>query len=441
MPSRTNEAVRVAVLADSDTRWKWGALTARRIAPEGRSTELSGYLLRGRATPTARQLAEVGAEADALREVTGTAFLQTLREKEYDLVVLALVGGAVQAMLHGISALKLADRPVIVTGYVGVVYEKLSDGLLLRHGADVVLANSRFDGQRFRAVYEGVGADASSVTEAALPFLGGERYVPEEGRDTVVFAAQPSVPANRADRSYLLKRLVEHARLHPRREVLLKLRSKIGEHTTHVEEFPYQRLAEKVPGGLPPNFKLVYGNMGELLDRTDLLVTVSSTAALEALHRRIPTAILTDLGVREPLGNHHFIGSGCLASWDQLDGGGRPRADAVWADRQGVAADGSYSSAFDTARKQVAKLLDGPVLPPLNPYYTATTAPGYLPGLLARYHLAADGTPLPSAAKAAAGGNGGVRRVVREAVRGAARGAYRHGVQRVAPVIRRMGDL
>ncbi|MFD7899335.1 DUF6716 putative glycosyltransferase [Streptomyces sp. MnatMP-M17] len=441
MPSRTNEAVRVAVLADSDTRWKWGALTARRIAPEGRSTELSGYLLRGRATPTARQLAEVGAEADALREVTGTAFLQTLREKEYDLVVLALVGGAVQAMLHGISALKLADRPVIVTGYVGVVYEKLSDGLLLRHGADVVLANSRFDGQRFRAVYEGVGADASSVTEAALPFLGGERYVPEEGRDTVVFAAQPSVPANRADRAYLLKRLVEHARLHPRREVLLKLRSKIGEHTTHVEEFPYQRLAEKVPGGLPPNFKLVYGNMGELLDRTDLLVTVSSTAALEALHRRIPTAILTDLGVREPLGNHHFIGSGCLASWDQLDGGGRPRADAVWADRQGVAADGSYSSAFDTARKQVAKLLDGPVLPPLNPYYTATTAPGYLPGLLARYHLAADGTPLPSAAKAAAGGNGGVRRVVREAVRGAARGAYRHGVQRVAPVIRRMGDL
>ncbi|MFF3751076.1 DUF6716 putative glycosyltransferase [Streptomyces sp. NPDC002018] len=439
MPSRTNAAVRVAVLADSDTRWKWGALTARRIAPEGRSTELSGYLLRGRATPTARQLAEVGAEADALREVTGTAFLQELREKEYDLVVLALVGGAVQAMLHGISALDLEDRPVIVTGYVGVVYEKLSDGLLLRHGADVVLANSRYDGQRFRAVYEGVGADASSVTEAALPFLGGERYAPEEGRDTVVFAAQPSVPASRADRSYLLRRLVEHARLHPRREVLLKLRSKIGEHTTHVEEFPYQRLAEKVPGGLPPNFKLVYGNMGEVLDRTDLLVTVSSTAALEALHRRIPTAILTDLGVREPLGNHHFIGSGCLASWEQLDSGERPRADAVWADRQGVAADGTYSSAFDEARKQVAKLLDGPALAPLSPYYTATTAPGYLPGLLARYHLAADGTALPS--RAPSSGSGGVRRVVREAVRGAARGAYRHGVQRVAPVIRRMGDL
>lgn len=430
------------MLADSDTRWKWGALTARRIVPEERDTELSGFLLRGRATPTARQLAEVGAERDAPREVTGNVFLQTLRDESYDIVVLALVGGAVQAMLHGISALRLPSRPVLVTGYVGVVYEKLSDGLLLRHGADVVLANSRHDAGRFRAVYEGVGADASSVTEAALPFLGGERYVPAEGRDTVVFAAQPSVPLSRADRSYVLKRLVEHARLHPGREVLLKLRSQVGEHTTHIEEFPYQRLAEKIPGGLPPNFQLVYGNMGEVLDRTDLLVTVSSTAALESLHRRIPTAILTDLGVREPLGNHHFIGSGCLASWDQLDGGHRPKADAVWADRQGVAADGSYASAFDQARGVVAKLLDEHDegrLPAIAPYYTTTTAPGYLPPLLGRYHLASDGSPL--AERAGGNSTNGVRRVVREAVRGAARGAYRHGVQRVAPVIRRMGEL
>lgn len=429
------------MLADSDTRWKWGALTARRIAPDDRDIELSGFLLRGRATPTARQLEEVGAEADALREMTGTEFLDVLRAESYDVVVLALVGGAVQAMLHGISALDLPDRPVLVTGYVGVVYEKLSDGLLLRHGADLVLANSRHDAQRFRAVYEGVGASSDSVTEAALPFLGGARYASEEGRDTVVFAAQPSVPLTRADRMYLLRRLVEHARLHPRREVLLKLRSRVGEQTTHVEEYPYQRLAEKLPGGLPPNFRLVYGNMGEVLDGTDLLVTVSSTAALESLHRRIPTAILTDLGIREPLGNHHFIGSGCLASWDQLDGGQRPKADPVWADRQGVAADGSYASAFDAARERVAKLLADGELPPITPYYTATTAPGYLPGLLARYHLAPDGHPLTASNRTAQGGTTGVRRVVRDTVRAAARGAYRHGVQRVAPVIRRMGDL
>ncbi|MGW7053755.1 DUF6716 putative glycosyltransferase [Streptomyces sp. NPDC054887] len=430
MPASTSKALRIAVIADSDTRWKWGALTARRIAPESR---VDGFLLRGRATPTPRQLAEVGVPVEGVREVTAAEFVAEVEHEPYDVVLLALVGGAVQAMLHGLAPLWPGTdrRPVIGTGYVGVVYEKLADGLLLRHGADIVIANSRHDAERFRAVYEGVGADASSVTEAALPFLGGDRYTGTE-TGTVVFAAQPSVPQSRADRAYLLRRLVRHARLHPGREVLLKLRSKPGEHTTHIEELPYQKLAARLEGGTPPNFRLVYGHMGEVLDRTDLLVTVSSTAALESLHRRVPTAVLTDLGVREALGNHHFLGSGCLASWDQLDAGHLPHADEEWLRRQGVAADGSYETAFDALRERVAALLERPGLPPIAPYYTSATAPGYLPGILARHRL--DGVRTTTDVT-------GVRRVLRDAVREAARGAYRHGVQRVAPVIRRMGEL
>ncbi|MEU9354383.1 DUF6716 putative glycosyltransferase [Streptomyces griseoloalbus] len=447
MPASATKPLRVAVLADSDTRWKWGALTANRIAPsgpgdpgdtaDGADIRLDGYLLRGRATPTARQLGEVGVRADSLREVTAVEFLRAMREESYDLLVLALVGGGVQAMLHGLKRIweDRPQRPVVVTGYVGVVYEKLADGLLLRHGADLVLANSRQDAERFRAVYEGVRADSGSVTEVALPFLGGAAYTGEHDPYTVVFAAQPSVPESRKDRTYLLNRLVQHARRHPEREVLLKLRSKPGEHTTHIEELPYQKLSQRLD--LPPNFRLVYGHMGEVLDRTDLLVTVSSTAALESLHRRIPTVVLTDLGIREALGNHHFVGSGCLASWDQLDAGHRPEPDEDWVARQGVAADGSYATAFDAARERITKLLARPGgLPPLTPYYTPVTAPGYLPGILARHHLGPDGTPLPGA-PAADKEPGPVRQIVRRA----ARGAYRHGVQRVAPVIRRMGEL
>ncbi|MGW6455529.1 DUF6716 putative glycosyltransferase [Streptomyces sp. NPDC055078] len=460
MPSRTSEAVRVAVLADSDTRWKWGALTARRIAPG--PLRLSGFLLRGRATPTDRQLAEVGVGADEVREVTGNEFLRAVASADaggvgsraqdggardggaFDVIVLALVGGTAQAVLHALAALELPRRPVVVTGYVGVVYEKLADGLLLRHGADLVLANSRHDADRFRAVYEGVGADASSVTEAALPFLGGAPYRADPGRDTLVFAAQPSVPVARADRMYLLRRLAGYARLHPGREVLLKLRSRPGEHTTHLEELPYQRLVARLPGGPPANLRLVYGHMGEVLDRTDLLVTVSSTAALESLHRGIPTAVLTDLGVREALGNHHFLGSGLLTSFDRIDAGHRPVPDPGWLNRQGVAADGTYDTAFDTARQRVAELLEHPRLPPISPYYTSVTAPGYLPGILARHRL--EGDPSAGAGRSdrsgrSAGEATGVRRVVRDAVRGVARGAYRHGVQRVAPAIRRLGEL
>ncbi|MFI0904041.1 DUF6716 putative glycosyltransferase [Streptomyces sioyaensis] len=433
------------MLADSDTRWKWGALTAYRIQSDIR---LDGYLLRGRATPTVRQLDEVGARADSLREIRGVDFVRSVDRTRYDVIVLACVGGAVQAVLHGLARAWSAGtpdaagqhRPVVVTGYVGVVYEKLADGLLLRHGADVVLANSRHDADRFREVYRGVGADDHSVVECALPFLGGARYTGEHTPYTVVFAAQPSVPESRADRTYLLRRAVEHARTHPDREVLIKLRSKPGEHTTHIEELPYQKLAAKAPGGLPANCRLVYGNMGEVLDRTDLMVTVSSTAALESLHRGIPTAVLTDLGVREALGNHHFLGSGCLASWDELDAGHRPEPDRQWLARQGVAAEGEYESAFDEARARVTALREAASLPPLSPYYTPRTAPGYLPGILARHGLDPHGEPL-AGYDGAPEETGGLRRVARETVREAARGAYRHGVQRVAPAIRRWGQL
>lgn len=397
---------------------------------------MDGYLLRGRATPTARQLKEVGVTADSLREVTAVEFLRAMEKEPYDILVLSLVGGGVQAMLHGLARAwdGRTERPVVVTGYVGVVYEKLTDGLLLRHGADLVLANSRQDADRFKAVYDGVGADSSAVTEVALPFLGGDAYQGERDPYTVVFAVQPSVPDNRRDRNYLLNRAIQHARFHPNREVLLKLRSKPGEHTTHIEELPYQKLVQGKD--LPANFSLVYGHMGDVLDRTDLLVTISSTAALESLHRRIPTVVLTDLGIREGLGNHHFVGSGCLASWDQLDAGYKPVPDAEWVARQGVMADGSYETAFDAARERITKLLAGDEMAPLNPYYTPETAPGYLPGILARHHLGPDGTPLPGA-PAADKEPGPVRQIVRRA----ARGAYRHGVQRVAPVIRRMGEL
>ncbi|MEU6959644.1 DUF6716 putative glycosyltransferase [Streptomyces chrestomyceticus] len=430
------------MLADSDTRWKWGASTAHRIRSDIR---LDGYLLRGRATPTVRQLDEVGARAEALREIRGADFLELMKDTtRYDVVVLACVGGAVQAMLHGLARAwrGAARRPVVVTGYVGVVYEKLADGLLLRHGADVVLANSRHDAERFRAVYEGVGADSGSVVECALPFLGGAPYAPAaDGRPyTVVFAAQPSVPDRREDRTYLLRRAAAHARRNPGREVLIKLRSKPGEHTTHIEELPYQKLAARLPGGLPPNCRLAYGNMGEVLDRTDLLVTVSSTAALESLHRGIPTAVLTDLGIREVLGNHHFLGSGCLASWDELDAGHRPDPDPDWLDRQGVAPGSRYATAFDAARTRVTTLRTADRLPPLTPYYTPRTAPGYLPGILARHGLGPEGEPLPGRT-AEPDGAGGLRRLARDTVRDAARGAYRHGVQRVAPAIRRWGQL
>lgn len=425
---------RIAVIADSDTRWKWGASVARQIAPEH---ALDALFLRTRATPTERQLTEIGIVPDTRRDVTVAELVDDRELATADVLVLATAGGTTLALTHGLGIAWQGRerRPVTVTGYVGVVYEKMVDGLMTRAGTDLVLANSGYDADRFRAAFASVGVDPDSVVECALPFLGGEPYAPSAERPfTLTFAVQPSVPKGRASRLQLLERAAAHARRHPDRLVLMKLRSLPGEHTTHVEADPYQLLVEKTAEPVPANLRLVYGNMGEVLDRTDLLVTVSSTAALESMHRGIPTAILTDFGVREAHGNHYFVHSGCLASWDDLDAGAAPRVDPAWATRQGVGKSDPYAA----ARARVAALEAAGRLPALRPYYSPQRAGSYLGGILERNGL--DDKGRPSALAPAGSEAGPLRTVIRRAARGSAKSLYRVGRERVAPALRRWGQ-
>ncbi|MGW3913701.1 DUF6716 putative glycosyltransferase [Streptomyces sp. NPDC005070] len=424
---------RIAVIADSDTRWKWGASVARQIAPE---YTLDALFLLTRATPTERQLAEIGIVPDTRRDVTVAELVDDEELAAADVLVLATAGGTTLALTHGLGiAWEGKARPVTVTGYVGVVYEKMVDGLMTRAGTDLVLANSAYDADRFREAFASVGVDPGSVVECALPFLGGEPYAPSAERPfTLTFAVQPSVPKGRVSRLELLERAAAHARRHPDRLVLMKLRSLPGEHTTHVEADPYQLLIERMTEPAPGNLRLVYGNMGEVLDRTDLLVTVSSTAAMESMHRGIPTAILTDFGVREAHGNHYFVHSGCLASWDDLDAGATPRVDPAWAARQGI----GKSDPYALARARVTALGSAGRLPTLRPYYSPQRAGAYLAGILERNGLDEKGRPLTLTADA--GGGGQVRTVIRRAARSGAKSLYRVGRERVAPALRRWGQ-
>lgn len=412
----------MAIVADTDSRWKWGAQLARRLHP---SSIVTGYQLAPAELPSRRQLADAGMDPDLVRTVTATGLVSAIAAEPPEVLIVALPGGGCQAVLHLLAAAHLPRRPLVVSGYVGVVYEKLVEGLLMRAGCDLVAANSPADYDRFRRVYAEVGVDPDCLVLSRLSFLG--ESAPRPGRRfTVTFAAQPSVPGPRWHRRYVVERLAEHARRHPERDVLLKLRSLPGERATHAELYPYADLFRTLGADRPMNLRLASGDMGEVLARTDLLATVSSTAAVEAIHRGIPTAILTDFGIRESLGNAHFLGSGCLATFDDLDAGAEPVADARWARRNGLVV------SVDQLPGRVADLLRVDELPPVRPFYSMANAPVLLPGLLARYGVATDGRPLD---------HNGDRNVLRAAVRSGARSMYRHGANVVAPALRKLAAL
>ena len=422
----------VVVLADTDSRWKWGLLTARQLFPDARRT---AYLLDSSSAPSERQLGDAGLDDEPHPVASVPDFVGLAGLPAADAVVLALPGGAVQSVLHGLARRwpAVARRPLVISGYVGVVYEKHTEGLLMRAGSDVILANSPADAETFRTLLAGAGADPDVVLPTVLPFLGAFGPVrPHAGPFTLTFAAQPGVPGSRSDRELVLRRLIRHASLHPEREVLLKVRGRLGERVTHREHHPYQLLGARLGVTRPGNLRLVHGNMGEVLDRTDLLVTVSSTAAVESMHRGIATAILTDFGIKERLGNHYFVGSGCLASFTQLDDGATPQVDPAWARAHGI----GPTDAIDRARSHLRRLIAQDVRPPLRPYYTMANAPGLLPDLLGRYDLTGHGHLLEEDDR-----RGDLHLAMRSVVSRAARTAYRQGRDTVAPALRRLARL
>jgi hypothetical protein len=253
-----------------------------------------------------------------------------------DVVVSALAGPStrrlsldVAAALDG-PATSGAPGPVQVSGWVGIIIEKITAGYLDRSGTDVVAVNSTADLAHFRRAGRALGIPTDNLLLSGLPFLSSRPRPPREGPvRTVLYADQPTVPASAAERAYVYRRIVEHARRHPEREVLLKPRHRPGEDTFHRMSYSPENL---VPSGdLPDNFAIVHTPVPDLLDRVDLLVTMSSTACLEAVDRGARVALVLDLGVHERHGNHVFLDSGLLRTFDQIDADdvGTPSASFV----------------------------------------------------------------------------------------------------------------
>jgi hypothetical protein len=133
---------------------------------------------------------------------------------------------------------------------------------------------------------------------------------------------------------YLVDQLVGLAERFPDVTVAIKPRLRRGEKTLHKETDHYEDLLDQVSKyrSVPPNLSFEYGAMDEALARARVCVTVSSTAALEALAMNIPTRVLSDFGVHEHLGTQFFVGSGLLAELDQVRPDLDMRVNRSWLD-------------------------------------------------------------------------------------------------------------
>jgi len=310
-------------VVDADSYLKWAAATLDRLEPG------AGHRVLIVANPTAPSADQITAAlaSSTLGEHQVAVLLvddvvETIRRDEPEAVLVGMRGPLAAIVLDALS--RLPHRPVLVTGIPGIALPVRRKALIYRAQADLLIAHSRVE----RAAYAGLAAHLGvplRVALSSLPFLDRRSAA---GTD-IVFAAQSLVPARRADRRAIVAALIDTARQHPDRRVVLKVRALGGEAQTHAERWPLPALLPDA-ATLPPNLTVQAGSMARALDTAGALVSVSSTAIIEAVARGIPALVIDDFGVGDEQLNAAFIGSGLIGSLDDLRAARFAVADDDW---------------------------------------------------------------------------------------------------------------
>jgi hypothetical protein len=291
-------------IADSDSYLKWAA--AFLGALDG-VTERELILIETPVLPSDGQreaaLAIGGVPPGQLFSLPLTDVLGALRRERPDAVLIALRGPVAAVLIRMIA--ELPERPVIVTGLPGISIPATRKALAFRRQADLFVLHSRREVSEFTLMSREYGW-THRFALATLPFV--EQRTGARGTD-LVFAAQAVVPRALEDRLRVLELLISAAREDPAQRVVIKVRGLVGEPQTHDEDASYPELLEQAVDA-PANLVVSTAPMSAALDEAQGLVTVSSTAAIEAIARGIPVIALDIFGVTAKLINPVFEGSG-----------------------------------------------------------------------------------------------------------------------------------
>lgn len=309
----TEGPLSVVAIADTDSYVKWTAALLGAL-PAGSDADLL-IVETPLAVSAAQQeaaLARSGIEASRARRVEFDDLDSVLRELAPDAVVVAARGPVVRVLIGVVAALD--PRPVIVSGLPGISIPATTAAMVHRTQSDLFVLHSRREVDAFSNLAQRRGL-AQRFALARLPFAdsGSAADVSPPGGTDLVFASQAIVPRERADRLRVARVLVDAARANPARRVVVKERAGAGEHQTHAQRHSYPDLLRRL-GPLPSNLVVSTEAMSQALDSAEGLVTVSSTAAIEAVARGIPVIALDSFGVDDKLINTVFVGSGLLGS-------------------------------------------------------------------------------------------------------------------------------
>lgn len=318
----------MVAVADSDSYLKWGAATLAALPP-GAARDVMLVRTRELPSPAQRASALRGTPfaADAVPVVAVAQLASRVAELRPDAVLVATRGPQARVLLRELAALD--PRPVLMTGLPGISIPATRKALFFRAQSDLFVVHSHHEVEEFRRLAAVHGWD-HRIALAGLPFA---RAAHGAGTGTdLVFAVQSLVPASREDRRAVARMLIRAAEADASRRVVVKVRAVAGERQTHEETHPIPTLIARELAGraAPGNLVISADAMSAALATAEGLVTVSSTAALEAIGRGVPLIALDTFGVAPELINPVFLDSGLLAGEEEVVARRFRHPDPAW---------------------------------------------------------------------------------------------------------------
>lgn len=260
--------------------------------------------------------------------------------KQYDGLFLGAGG---EELLVGFQHLHEAfrplggSRPVVVTGFPGIVDAGRTAGMLFRCPSDIVLLPAPAQQCIYRFEMAALGKRARNGMLYGFPSL---RAAPGERRRTlsatrrILFIDQSAIPRSVEERECLTTKLAVLLEGLPQAEIWLRERVRNDETSIH-ETRASIKLSNLVRDWSPrlpalSRVRVKHEPLQELFEQVDCALSISSTGLLEAYVSGLPIASLSPFSRVPEYGNAFFRNSGIQVETEHLLKNGWPTPNAKW---------------------------------------------------------------------------------------------------------------
>ncbi|MGP9468255.1 DUF6716 putative glycosyltransferase [Halomonas sp. TP35] len=236
--------------------------------------------------------------------------------QQADLIFAGMGGSDLNRLIYKLKgergeAPKDKALPRIIGYFPGVLHLRIFESLASRLNCDFVLLNCKRDYHLYQQL-------ALATTGQDNGLLFGAPWIslppmPNKSCDIdLLFVEQSIVPNTFYDRTRLVKCLIALAHQHPGWRVVVALRARKGQASSHCLEFCLEEISQHLTAGDNP-LEFVLGDIDELVGRSHRVATISSSVAYSSLAWGKRTLFIRDLGVKKSWGNDLFQYSGYMA--------------------------------------------------------------------------------------------------------------------------------